>query len=101
MRHSHLLRILVCAAALAVPAAAQGADLLHFQGRFTNAIGAPFTGNHTFVISIYGAPPGGAALWRETQVSTAANGVISLLLGSVTPLPSNLFDGTDRYLGIQ
>jgi hypothetical protein len=101
MRHSHLLRTLLVAAALAVPAAAQGADLLHFQGRFTTALGAPFTGNHTLVLSIYSAPTGGTALWQETQTATAANGVISLLLGSVTPLPANLFDGTDRYLGVK
>jgi hypothetical protein len=101
MRHSHLLRILVCAAALAVPAAAQGADLLHFQGRFTNAGGAPFTGNHTLVVSIYSVPTGGSALWQETQTATAANGVMSLLLGSVTPMPANLFDGSDRYLGVK
>jgi len=101
MRHSHLLRTLVVAAAMAVPAAAQGADLIHFQGRFTNAGGAPFTGNHTLVVSVYSVPTGGTALWQETQTATAANGVMSLLLGSVTPMPANLFDGTDRYLGVK
>src|SRR5262245_57381337 len=82
-------------AAQAVP------NLLPFQARLTTSTGTPLSGLQTVVIRIYDLPSGGAPLWSETHSALAVNGVVALLLGSVTPLPADLFDDGDRWFAIQ
>ena len=86
---------------LAAPAITQSGPLLvAYQARLTDAGGAPLGGAQTVTASVYSAPAGGSPLYSETHATTVVNGVASLLLGSVDPMPSNLFDGAERYVGI-
>lgn len=42
----------------------------------------------------------GTSLWQEQQSVPVATGMFSVLLGSVTPLNSNIFSGQDLLLGV-
>ena len=48
-------------------------------------------------VSPDGKPP---VTWSETQNVTATNGIYQVMLGSATTMPSDLFDGDTRYLGV-
>src|SRR5260221_5566503 len=71
------------------------------QGRLLDATGNPVTTSVTITFSIYTTPTGGTAPWTEKQTVTPDAGFFSAELGSVTALPTNLFDGQPKYLGIQ
>ena len=95
------IRTVLAAAALSASAAAQSSPLLvAYQARVTDALGVPLSGPQAVTIGIFSVPTGGTALYLETQGVTVVNGVATLLVGTVNPLPSNLFDSGDRYLGI-
>jgi len=81
--------------ALAVP------NLINYQGRLTDNAGNPTNGTVQIVFSIYSAVTGGTALWTETQSVTATNGIYNVMLGSITSIPSDLFDEDSRYLGVK
>ncbi|HET6201915.1 MAG TPA: hypothetical protein VFI25_03835 [Planctomycetota bacterium] len=76
-------------------------NLLHLQARIADAGGTPLQGPVAVVVRVYDVALGGVPLWEEGQTSTALNGIVNLVLGSVTPLPASLFDGTTRYLAFQ
>jgi hypothetical protein len=76
-------------------------NFLTQQGRLFDNTGTPVTGTPNFVFTIYADANGTVNLWTETQPITLDSGYFSTTLGSVTPLPANLFDGTTRYLGIK
>ena len=61
---------------------------MSYQGVLTDASGAPVAdGSHSLVFKLYNVSTGGAALWTETQGTVnTTNGVLSVLLGSVTPI---------------
>lgn len=74
------------------------AQKLPFQGQLIQD-GAPFTGSVEITFSI---PDGaGGELWSEIQPVEVVDGLYSVVLGSVNPLPGDLFDEADeRQLGI-
>ena len=79
------------------------ADVPHLmtqQGRLFDAQGAPITGTHQFVFTVYDSPTNGTVLWVETQNVTVDDGYFSARLGQVTPIDSALFDGKTRYLSV-
>lgn len=72
------------------------------QGRLTDATGNPITNSaQSIAFSIYDVATGGSLLWQETQSVNVSNGLYSVLLGTVTPFPSNLFTGSPRFLAIK
>jgi hypothetical protein len=77
------------------PRAQNAPQLLNYQGRLTDAAGAPRNGSFAMSFAILGGPSG----WAEAQSVTVTNGFFSVLLGSVTPFPADLFTGgsTDSY----
>ena len=77
------------------PRAQNAPQLLNYQGRLTDAAGAPRNGSFSMSFAILGGPSG----WSEAQSVTVTNGFFSVLLGSVTPFPADLFTGgsTDSY----
>lgn len=80
---------------------AQSPQLINYQGKLSDADGNPISGTRNLTFAIYSAPTGGTPLWSETQSDTINNGVFNTLLGSVNPIPVNLFKGDgNRYLGI-
>ena len=71
-------------AALSGAAFAQVPSLINYQGRLTDATGAPVTGSKTFAISIYDDATAGNLLYTETigAVTLDKNGVYSFQFGA-------------------
>ncbi len=81
---------------------ASAPQMITYQGRLTNNSGAPQTGTFSVTFTIYDAIAGGTSKWTETQsVTTDADGLFAVLLGSLTPSLDTVFKDTARYLGIQ
>ncbi len=95
-----LLASLVLGAAPTVAAVPQ---LINYQGVLETSTGTPIAGPVNLTFSIYAVASGpDVALWTETQNNVAVtNGLFNVLLGSVTPLPGDLFQSVDRWLGIK
>ena len=88
----------VCFASLV----AQVPQLINYQGVLTNPdTGERLAGTYSMTFSIYSVETGGTAIWTETQDVTVQNGIFNALLGNVNPIPLDLFDGSDRYLGVK
>src|SRR5581483_11582570 len=68
--------------------------------RLFDASGAPIAGTAAITFAVYAQPAGGAALWSETQAVPLEDGYFSAALGSATPLPPSVLDGSVRYVGI-
>jgi hypothetical protein len=89
-------------ALITVGVRAQVPPVINYQGLLTNANGSPASGTFTITFGIYGAATGGTALYSETQSVTVSNGVFNALIGSVNPIPLNLFEASaERYLEIR
>ena len=73
---------------------------MSYQGVLTDGAGASVAdGNHSLVFKLYSVSTAGSALWTETQATVnTTNGVLSVVLGSVTPI-NIAFDGA-LWLGI-
>lgn len=76
-------------------------QLINYQGLLADGSGNPINGTRSIQFSIYDAATGGTALWTEDQTVTVSDGLFSVLLGSVTPLPYDLFKGGERYLALK
>jgi len=86
---------------LASFALAQIPQTINYQGYLTDSNGNPLSGNYNIKFSIYNSATGGTAIWSETHNSvTVTNGVFGVILGEINPVPLELFDGTDKFLGI-
>ena len=73
--------------------------LINYQGNLMQE-GQPVEGPVDITFSLYDVAEGGTALWSEAQNVTVMGGYYSVLLGSVTALPGDLFTAAERYLGI-
>lgn len=92
----------VFALSLATMASAAVPLVIPYQGRLTNAAGTPIDGNQSILFGLFAASSGGAAVWSETQATvTVSNGLFSVDLGSVTPIPASIFTGGDLFLEIK
>src|SRR5512139_3421528 len=77
--------------------------LLNYQGYLTDTGGNPLTGTYDITIVIYDAATNGTELWSEQQNDVlVSNGLFGVLLGSATVggIPSTVFTGANRWLGI-
>ena len=71
------------------------------QGRLLDSEGNPVSGEVTFTFTIYDEATEGNELWTAEQEITLDDGYFSTRLGgSGAPFPANLFDGSDRFLGV-
>ena len=87
---------------LAVIAAnAQVPQLINYQAILTNPDGDPIDGTRSIRFSIHDSETGGTELWSETQDVTITDGLFSILLGSVTPIPYSVFDDDETYLELK
>jgi hypothetical protein len=80
--------------------AAQVPQQTTYQGKLLDATGAPEQGIHTIGFSVFANATGGTALWSDSLTVAVVDGLYSVDLGTTSgdPLPSDLFDGTVRYL---
>ena len=110
-----LVALLLCAYhAWAAPGVSPQADaaisdvntgLLSYQGYLTDASGTLLDNDVGITFRLYSAPTGGTALWTEAH--TGANavpvdaGLFNVMLGSLTPIPSDVWSNDMLYLGVQ
>ncbi len=80
---------------------AQIPQLINYQGFLTDENNQPISDTHDIQFRIYDSPTGGAALWTETQTVSVSDGLFTVLLGSVSPIPATVFDGNTKYLSLQ
>ena len=59
------------------------------------------TGVYTLHFSIYSDDVGGMLLWSETQSIFVENGVMSVNLGKITPVPDSVFNTDMGFLEVQ
>jgi hypothetical protein len=97
---SSLAALLVMSLAFVANAAVP--QLINYQGRLTNSIGAPLDTTVTLDFTIYKDSLGTNDIWIETHPGVVIkDGLFQVLLGSVTPLSASVFDGSKRWLGVQ
>ena len=82
--------------------------VMNFQGRLTDTAGnIKANGTYNMKFRIYTASTGGTLLWSEdrlvasSQGVTVTNGLFSVQLGSVTPLPASVFNAANTYFEIE
>ncbi len=82
-----------------------GTDRLSYQGLLSDSSGNPVNGQVEMTFRIYNGPTGSTALWTEAH--TGGNGVpvdngrFHVLLGSLTPIPSSVWENDNLYLEVQ
>ena len=77
-------------------------DSVNYQGKLTTASGGCLNDTVQMTFTIYADAFGIVSEWSETQTQVEVKeGIFNVLLGSVNPLPTSIFDGTAKYLGVQ
>ncbi|MFA5033195.1 MAG: hypothetical protein WC614_09255 [bacterium] len=78
---------------------------LNYQGWIADAkdtTGAGITGTMEMVFRLYSESTGGKELWSETQNNVEVdNGLFNAVLGSVKPIPADIFTGVSLWLETQ
>ncbi len=74
---------------------------ISYQGRLTNAVGAPITGAANLLFTICADSLCTQQLWTETQSGIIiSKGLFDVRLGSANPIPPSVFNGSLRWLSI-
>jgi hypothetical protein len=76
---------------------------INYQGRLTDSTGQPV--NNLSVPMVFGVwdagtVGAGSQLWTEAQLVPVVNGLYSVRLGAVTPVPASVFGAPARYLQV-
>src|ERR1017187_10023233 len=96
----------VCIILLSFTASAANVpQVINFQGRLTDSLNNPRTGNINFTFKVFDSLAAGNQLhtgnpWSESQTIAVTNGVFNAEIGSVSPIPYAVFTGTAVYLEI-
>jgi hypothetical protein len=80
---------------------AQVPQLINYQGMLSDASGTASSGSYSIEFKIYDSATSGSVLWAETQTVTVVEGLFDVLLGSATPIPYSVFDGSNKYLSLK
>lgn len=96
------LLFVAAASAMFNSAQADTPQLINYQGYLTDDTDTPLGSVASLTFTIYDAPVEGTALWTETHSAIElSGGLFAVLLGSVEFIPGDLFNGTNRWLGIK
>jgi len=77
-------------------------QLMNYQGKLTATSGGCLNDTLQMTFSIYPDTLGSPYDWTETQYEVVVKeGVFNVLLGSVDSIPTSVFDGNVKYLGVQ
>jgi len=99
-----LTRTLYVAFIVVFLSAVASADVPHkmsYQGRLTDSLGNPIDTVVDLDFGIYNSVQAIAPAWSETQPAvTVTNGLFNVMLGSVTPIPAGIFEGSTKYLAV-
>jgi len=85
-----LLVAIIAVTAISTSVLAQAPDLLSFQGRLADSLGAVLDTTVGMTFKLY---KDGSAVWTEAHASvTVTGGIFSVLLGGTTPLDTMAFN---------
>jgi len=102
MKSKIILMVLGLLLVLCVYSFSQVPQLINYQGKLTKSTGAPLDTTVQMIFSIYADSNGTILNWTETQAAVKVDkGIFNVLLGSVTPISSAVFNGSVRYLGVK
>jgi len=102
MKSKFFFTVMALLMVLCSVSSAQVPQLINYQGKLTNASGAPVNDTVQMVFTIYADSNGITSKWSETQTGVKVDkGVFNVLLGSVNPIPDSVFNGNVRYLGVK
>lgn len=74
---------------------------VNYQGLLLDDLGAPVSGTSDFDFRIFDVSTGGSALWTESHTAVpVVDGIYSVALGSITPIPPSLLSGGSLHLEI-
>ena len=76
-------------------------QMMNFQGVLSNNNGTPVNGTRLMEFLLYHTETEGSSLWSETQNVTVIDGLFHVLLGSVNPIPTTIFDSSAVYLAMK
>jgi hypothetical protein len=72
---------------------------INYQGYLTDDTGVPIDDTLSMSFGIWDDPSAGTELWNEGQSVVVEQGLFNVVLGSVTPIPSGVFQaGASRWL---
>src|SRR3990172_1845344 len=96
--------LLVASAWLLWIAPAKGAvpQMINFQGILRDTLGNVVSdGAHNATFAIYSDSNSTPPVWAETTSVTTERGLFTVLLGSVTPVATTVFESPSAWLGIE
>ncbi len=92
----------ICVLGAVLAAQAPVPSTLPFQGRLTLQGGGNVNGLIPVTFRIFNVATGGTVRWTETNPGVAVtNGLFAIELGGITGFPTDLFDGSTLFLGVQ
>ncbi len=103
MRRTRAFWFAVLAVVVVATGMAGGAvpPMISYQGRLTDAGGTAIDGTFNLTFAICSDSLCYSPLWGETHANVVvAQGLFTVLLGSITPIPPSVFTGSDRWLGV-
>lgn len=75
---------------------------MNYQFLLTDSLGnAVPDGNYSVTFVIFSDSVSGDTIWSEGRLVTANNGLVSVVLGEIVPIPDTTFRGQNRWLGVQ
>lgn len=103
MRQPLLLLVLVfCAVLIPTALVASVPPLLNYQGTLRDNLGELVPdGNYSVTFRIWDSETSGNAVWQEGRLVAVQDGLFTVLLGSIVPIPDSLFESPDRWIGLQ
>jgi hypothetical protein len=83
-------------------AIAQVPQKINYQGKLTTPGTCALDTTISMTFKIYADSTTPTSLWSETQSSvTVEEGIFNVLLGNVSSIPTSVFNGSTRYLGVK
>ncbi len=103
MKRLFLLILLILFVSGLTSAAASSAsrDSLSLQGLVYGSDENPVEGLLSVTLRMYDSQDSETALWEETQMVEFQGGLYSVSVGSVTPIPSEVYDNENLFVGVQ
>ena len=91
--------IIVALFIFSIPIDAEVPQLMNYQGRLVDSLGNPLDTVANLEFGIYNSGASITPAWSETHTGvTVTDGLFNVLLGSVTPIPAEIFNGSIRQL---
>lgn len=94
-----VLRTALIGAAITTQVAYASPNTIAYNGKLIGKDGVPVKGTQTMEFTLCDQLVDGTCPWKEQRSVTFNNGVFSIRLGEVTPLPPSIFSGKPLFLG--